>query len=371
MDNKFKNELLGNIKHVSQSVFQKLLPSLISIGIGLVIGFFVLLAFNPGNSIMGFITILFGSLTRGMNGIGNMLYQATPIILTGLALVVAFKAGLFNIGAPGQMIVGAYVAIHIGVLWNLPGGIHWMVAILLGTLAGAIWGAIPGILKVLSNTNEVITSILLNYIGTLMVILFVKTNVYNEAFAKSLNIQVSAALPKLSFIFNGSAVHLGIVIAIIAVVIIDFIFRKTTLGFMLQASGYNQEASKYAGMNAKKNIVISMAISGALAGLAGTVYYLQIGNNLDVALHLLGFGFDGISVALLGQSSPIGAFLAALFLANLRVGGSYLQLFGYSPQIVEIIISVIIYVSAISTGLLVFIKLKMKNKKAKKIEEVK
>lgn len=361
---------MEKFKKYGLEIFQKVLPSLVAIGIGLIIGLLIMLIFDVTSAFQGLSTIILGGFSRGMVGIGNMLFQATPIILTGLALVVAFKSGMFNIGAPGQMIIGAYVAIHIGVLWSLPPVIHWMVAILLGTLAGAIWGSIPGILKSLANTNEVISSILLNYIGTLLVILLVKTNVYNEAFAKSLNIQASAALPKLSFLFGSSPVHFGIVIAILAVAVVHFIFKYTTLGFELQASGFNKDASKYAGMSARKNVILSMVISGALAGLAGAVYYLQIGNNLGVALNLLGHGFDGISVALLGQSSPIGSFFAALFLANIREGGNFLQLYGYKPQLVEMIISVIIFTSAISSGLMIVIKNIMKNRKMKKEEKV-
>lgn len=326
-------------------------PSLLAIGIGITLGFLVMLIFNPSGAFPGLIKIILGGLQQGMKGIGDVLYQATPIILTGLAVVIAFKTGLFNIGAPGQMIVGAYAAIHIGVLWTLPAPFHWIVALTLGTLAGAIWGAIPGILKAISNTNEVIVSILTNYIGTLLVVLLIKRNVYNFAYAKSLNIKATAALPKLGNIFGSSAVTIGILIAIIMAVIIHYIFKRTTLGYELQASGFNKDASKYAGMNSKKNIITAMVISGAMAGLAGAIQYSVVGNNLGTTTDLLGAGFDGISVALLGLGEPIGTIFAGLFLSNVRQGGFYMQINGFPPQIIDIIISIIVYVTSISAGI--------------------
>jgi len=334
-----------------KKVFFVIKPSLLAIGIGITLGFFVMLIFNPSGAFPGLIKIILGGLQQGMKGIGDVLYQATPIILTGLAVVIAFKTGLFNIGAPGQMIVGAYTAIHIGVLWTLPAPLHWIVSLILGTLAGAIWGAIPGILKAISNTNEVIVSILTNYIGTLLVVMLIKKNVYNFAYAKSLNIKVIAALPRIGNIFGSSAVTIGILIAIVMAIIIHYIFKKTTLGYELQASGFNKEASKYAGMNSKKNIITAMVISGAMAGLAGAIQYSIVGNNLGTTIDLLGAGFDGISVALLGLGEPIGTIFAGLFLSNVRQGGFYMQINGFPPQIIDIIISIIVYVTSISAGI--------------------
>lgn len=334
-----------------KKVFFVIKPSLLAIGIGITLGFFVMLIFNPSGAFPGLIKIILGGLQQGMKGIGDVLYQATPIILTGLAVVIAFKTGLFNIGAPGQMIVGAYTAIHIGVLWTLPAPLHWIVSLILGTLAGAIWGAIPGILKAISNTNEVIVSILTNYIGTLLVVMLIKKNVYNFAYAKSLNIKATAALPRIGNIFGSSAVTIGILIAIVMAIIIHYIFKKTTLGYELQASGFNKEASKYAGMNSKKNIITAMVISGAMAGLAGAIQYSIVGNNLGTTIDLLGAGFDGISVALLGLGEPIGTIFAGLFLSNVRQGGFYMQINGFPPQIIDIIISIIVYVTSISAGI--------------------
>ena len=191
----------------------------------------------------------------------------------------------------------------------------------------------------------------INYIGTLLVVMLIKKNVYNFAYAKSLNIKATAALPRIGNIFGSSAVTIGILIAIVMAIIIHYIFKKTTLGYELQASGFNKEASKYAGMNSKKNIITAMVISGAMAGLAGAIQYSIVGNNLGTTIDLLGAGFDGISVALLGLGEPIGTIFAGLFLSNVRQGGFYMQINGFPPQIIDIIISIIVYVTSISAGI--------------------
>lgn len=346
----FKDKLL----RILLNLFNVLKPSLISIGVGLAFGFIIMLIFNPGGAFPGLITLLTGGLGSGIKVAGDILLHAAPIILTGVALVVAFKTGLFNIGASGQMIVAGYVAIHVGVLWNIPAPFHWMIALLLGTVAGAIWGAIPGILKAFTNTNEVVSSIMLNYIGTFLAVFLIKANVYNGATAKSLNIQASAELPRLGALFGNSKVNIGIFIAIAVAVLMYYVFKKTTLGYELKASGFNREASRYAGMNAKRNIVLSMLISGAIVGLGGAIQFLVIGTNLGTTYDLLPQGFDGISVALLGLTDPIGAVFAGTFLSYIRQGGFYMQVNGFPQQIIDIIIAVIVYTTSISVAIQLF-----------------
>lgn len=360
-----KNELTFKERFLNKffTIFNKLKPSIAAVGVGLFFGFIVMLIFNPSGAFSGITTMMAGGLNIGMKGLGDLILRATPIILTGTALVVAFKTGLFNIGASGQMIVGAYVAIHIGVLWNIPAPFHWMVAVVLGTLAGALWALIPGILKALTNTNEVVTSIMMNYIGTYFAVLLVKRNVYNGTYAKSLNIQATAELPSFGNLFGGSKANIGFLIAIAVVILIHFMFKKTTLGYELKASGFNKEASRYAGMNAKRNIILAMLISGSIAGLAGAIQYLVIGTNLGTTYTILGEGFDGISVALLGLTEPIGALFAGTFLSFIKQGGFYMQTSGYPPQIIDIIISVIVYATSISAAVLLFFKRIFKTKK--------
>jgi len=371
--NKIINLILGGLK----KAYTVSKPSLISIGIGLLIGFIIMLIFDAGDALPALGTLLIGGFNGGLRGIGNMLYQAAPIILTGLAVAFAFRTGLFNIGASGQMMIGAYVSIHIGVLWNLPSGIHWIVAFILGMLAGAIWGFIPGILKAISNVNEVISSIMMNYIAGNLLIIFIMKYVFNSNYARSANIQKSAELPLLTSIFPGSTANIGIFIAIVIVILAHILLHKTTLGYQLRASGFSMAGSKYAGMNTKANIVTAMTLSGSFAGMAGAIAFLVVGKNIGTSFEIFPQGFDGISVALLGLGEPIGALFAGLFLSNLRMGGFYMQRYSFVPQIIDMIIAVIIYVTAISASLQIIlkrygndIKVWLKARKKRKKEEV-
>lgn len=295
--------------------------------------------------------ILTGALTHGTKGIGQILYYATPIMLTGLSVGFAFKTGLFNIGASGQFIVGAFAAVSIGITMTSLGRVHWLVAILGSLIAGGIWALLPGILKAYANVNEVISCIMMNYIGMYAVNSLVKENpiLFDQAKNQSYSVAQSAVLPKLGLdkIFAGSSINSGIFIAILAVVVIHIILNKTVFGFELKAVGLNPEASKYAGINEKKNIILSMVIAGALSGLGGGLLYLAgSGKHIEVLEVLADEGFTGMSVALLGLSSPFGILLAALFIAYITEGGFYLQLFNFAPEIIDIIIAVIIYFSA-------------------------
>lgn len=344
-----------------KKVFEQAKPSFIAIGFGLLIGFLVMLVFNPAQSIPAFFQLILGGLNQGSTGIGNTLYGAAPIILTGLAVAFAFKTGLFNIGASGQMMIGAYVSLHIGVLWDLPAGIHIFVALLGGVIGGMIWGLIIGLLKAFRNVNEVVTSIMMNYIAANLLIILIRSNIYNADAARSQAILPSAILPSIG-LFPNSTANIGFGIAVLIAIISHIIIHKTTLGFELRATGFSRDAAFYAGMNTKKNITISFAIAGAFAGLAGSVAYLVSGKTISIAYTIFVEGFDGISVALLGLGEPIGALFAGLFLSHLRQGGFYMQIYGFVPQVVDIIVSVIIYVSAISAVLPKLLKVLKKKK---------
>ncbi len=336
-------------------------PSFIAIAIGLFMGFLVMLAFNPAQSIPAFIQLLLGGLNQGSTGIGNTLYGAAPIILTGLAVAFAFKTGLFNIGASGQMMIGAYVSIHIGVLWDLPADIHVFVALLGGIFGGVLWGLVIGLLKALRNVDEVVTSIMMNYIAANLLIILIKNNIYNTDAARSKSILETAILPSLG-LFPNSTANIGFGIALLVAILTHILVHKTTLGFELRATGFSKDAAMYAGMNTKKNITVSFAIAGGFAGLAGSVAYLVAGKTISIAYTIFVEGFDGISVALLGLGEPIGALFAGLFLSHLRQGGFYMQIYGFVPQVVDIIVSVIIYVSAISAVIPKLLKLFKKKK---------
>lgn len=326
--------------------------SILAIICGLLFGLVILLLSNPSQASGGFMMILQGGFTDGIQGIGQMFYYATPIIMTGLSVGFAFQTGLFNIGAAGQFTIGAFVAVLIGVKCTfLPAGIHCLVAIAGAALAGALWGMIPGLLKAFRNVNEVISSIMMNYIGMYLVNLLIQKLIYDHVKNQSMAVASTANLPKagLDKIFPNTDINVGIIIAIVFVILVYIILNRTTFGYELKACGKNQNASKYAGINAKRNIVLSMLISGALAGIGGALLYLaNSGKYLQVLDIIAPEGFSGISVALLGMSNPIGILFAGLFIGHLTVGGYNMQLFDFAPEVIDMIIAAIIYCGALS-----------------------
>lgn len=326
--------------------------SILAIICGLLFGLVILLLSNSSQASGGFMMILQGGFTDGIQGIGQMFYYATPIIMTGLSVGFAFQTGLFNIGAAGQFTIGAFVAVLIGVKCTfLPAGIHCLVAIAGAALAGALWGMIPGLLKAFRNVNEVISSIMMNYIGMYLVNLLIQKLIYDHVKNQSMAVVSTANLPKagLDKIFPNTDINVGIIIAIVFVILVYIILNRTTFGYELKACGKNQNASKYAGINAKRNIVLSMVISGALAGIGGSLLYLaNSGKYLQVLDIIAPEGFSGISVALLGMSNPIGILFAGLFIGHLTVGGYNMQLFDFAPEVIDMIIAAIIYCGALS-----------------------
>lgn len=348
-----------NVKKVTKNlsenkVFIDVLSSIASIVAGLLVGYLIMYIVNPTQANIGMEIILRGGTYQGVKSVGNMIYYATPLILTGLSIGFAFKTGLFNIGATGQLTMGAFVAVYIGVHWTGIGEfspfMHWGVAVIGAIIMGGFWGAIPGLLKAYRNVNEVVSSIMLNYVALFLSGILVKEFVYNQESARAMNINATAQTPTwgLQEIFVGSSINIGIFVAILTVVILHIVLYYTTFGYELKAVGFNKDASKYAGMNDKRNIVLSMMISGAIAGLAGAMMYLVVGKNLLVDDTLIPQGFTGIAISLLGLNTPIGALLAALFYGSLSQGGFYIQLLNFKPEIIEIIIAVIIYFSALS-----------------------
>ena len=342
---------MSKIKSAIKSIYLSMKPSLLAISIGFLAGLIILFIFNPSEAFPAFFTIFFGAFNDGSRSFGNWLYAAAPIILTGLSVAFAFRTGLFNIGASGQMMIGAFVAVYIGVKGNMPGSYHWIVALLAGTLAGGLWGLIPGLLKAFRNVNEVVTSIMLNYVAGYLIYTLIDAHIRSGQYSRSRFVRSSAMLPSLSDIFPGSTANIGIIIAILVAIIIHVILHRTTFGFEFKASGSSIGGSKYAGMNTKKNIIMAMFISGLLAGLAGGVTYLINGKAINTDFKIFPEGFDGISVALLGLGEPIGALFAGLFLSNVRTGAFYMQVYDFTPEIIDMIIAIIIYTTAISAGL--------------------
>lgn len=329
-----------------------LLSSLISIVAGLFFGYILLNLFNPPFANKGF-NILLTSGLRDAGKFAKVLYTATPIMLTGLSVGFAFKTGLFNIGASGQFTIGAFLALLFAVVFQMP----WPVCLFLAIIGGALWGTIPGIFKAYFNVNEVITSIMFNWIALFLVNMLVYNVPYMVSKAwgtvnaeRTPELRVanpSAILPKLGLdkALGWNYFNIGILIAILVAVIMWVILQKTTFGYELKACGHNKHASIYAGIDAKKNIVYSMMIAGALSGLAGGIYFLSGTTQYLVLKEITPFGFNGIPVALLAVSNPVGTILSALFVSYIQVGGDSLQP-EFAKEIIDIIIAAIIYLSA-------------------------
>ena len=360
---------------------KKVISSLISILAGLLVGGIVVVVvgiFNSkisGSGIWDGLRLIFagilntgrsasGALTWGFNAqnIGNMLFRAMPLIMTGLSVAVAFKTGLFNIGAPGQYLMGTLATLYIALgipSTSVPAGLIWLLAFLGGMLAGALWGAIPGLLKALLNINEVLACIMTNWIAANLVTwLFDISNFKNMVEnTKSGYIYKTTyngvATPKLGLdkIFPGSQVNAGILVAILLAIVVYIILEKTTFGYELKACGSNRHAARYAGISDKRNIVLSMAIAGALAGAGAALYWLSGNTEFYWSTYqsLPGVGFNGIPVALLAVNNPIAVIFTGIFMAMLDVVGMQLtNLTAYNEYITDVIISVIVYLSAFS-----------------------
>ncbi len=331
-----------------------------------------------------------GSLTFGFNSasFGNMLFRAVPLIMTGLSVALGNKAGLFNIGAPGQYLAGtaASLFVALSVPTNaVPAWLVWIIALLAGMLAGACWGAIPGILKAYLNINEVLACIMTNWIaanavtwvfdvsnlknvleGTKSGYIYKTSTILNDVVIDGVRSTVGANLPEgaqlvatrggvatgkmgLDAIFSGSQVNGGILVAILIAIVIYVILSRTTLGYQLKACGANRYAARYAGIQDKRNIVLTMALAGALAAAGGALYYLS-GNTeffWNTYQSLPAEGFNGIPVALLAINNPLGVIFSAVFMSMLQICGQKLtELTAYNEYITNVIIAVIVYLSA-------------------------
>ena len=274
------------------------------------------------------------------------LVASVPLILTGLAVAIGFRAGLFNIGAEGQYMIGALCGVAVGYLIELPPVIHAIVAMMAGVAGGAIWGAIPGFLKAKLGAHEVINTIMMNFIAIQLVDWLVNNpmkDTTGTSVVRTPLIYPSAQLPKFTAIFGpGDEMHLGFVIAILVSIFMWWLMWKTTVGFELRTAGSNPDAAKYAGMRSGSTIVLAMAISGGLAGLAGTIEVQGLNHALP-AFFSAGYGFDAIAVALLGQNHPFGVIPAAILFGALRVGSDVLQIrTGVSRHMISIIQALIL-----------------------------
>ncbi len=362
-DSKFK-ELLKS------DGFKSLLSSIISILIGIFVGFLamVIITFiSPNNTLsdaFGGLKIMFSgpfssNITKYvLSNTGNMIFYAVPLIFTGLSVAIAYKTGLFNIGAPGQYIMGTIgallVALYIPTTSRIGGVGVWFLALLAGSLLGALWGMIPGLLKAFFNINEVIICIMTNWIAANISSWLFK---YTTAIQSSENTKggflakvSNNYTPKMGLdkIFPGSLIDGGIIIAIVAAIVIYIIMNKTVFGYELKACGANKDAARYAGLSEKRNIVISIAIAGALAGMGAALYYLNPGIEYKYVSQyssLPSYGFNGIASAFLANCNPIGIVFSSLLIRYLNAGGDYLVKVGFNRYVADVVVAVIIYMA--------------------------
>ncbi|CCQ95234.1 conserved membrane hypothetical protein [[Clostridium] ultunense Esp] len=362
--------------------------TVISIILGLIVGAIVLsiAGYNP--------RVAYGVMLRGVFSnpkyISWTIIRSTPLILTGISVAFAFKTGLFNIGAEGQFIIGSLVATLVGYFFHLPPIIHPIVAILAGCFAGAIWGGIAGLLKSKFGINEVITTIMLNWTA----LYFSNFVVFWEPFKRlnrdaserildTASIQIlgqwktseagKAFLKSNSFLRDllNPPVNFGFIIAILVAILIWHILKNTTLGYQLRAVGYNRDAAEYGGININRNIILSMAIAGAISGLAGATQVLGVSKETAILATMEGYGFDGIAVSLIAASNPLGCIPAALLFGGLKYGGSKLQpTIGAPIEVINITIGVIILFVAMPKLIELIISMKGR-KRGVKIEDSK
>ncbi len=346
-----KNNFLG-LRQKSSGILASLLCILIGLAIGLVALFIINFQHAWGD---GFIRIIQGGFYDFPYGVGKTLTSAAPLIMTGLSVAFAFKTGLFNIGAAGQYTLGAFGALYCALMLGLP----WYLCLLAATLFGAVWGAIPGIFKAYLNINEVITSIMFNWIGLYLVneIVYARGtgamyDAHNTRTWKLATNAPQALIPScgMSELFHTNNTTIAIFLAIVVAIVVWVVLDKTTFGYELKAVGLNKNAAKYAGINEKKNIILSMTIAGALAGFGAGLFYLSGGGEWNPlnSTSLPAMGFNGIATALLAGSHPIGTIFSSLFISHITVGGSFLPTKYFPTEIADLISGIIIYLCAFS-----------------------
>lgn len=360
---------------------QKLLASVVSIIFGLFVGGIIIVLVGISkdtitiSGICDGVRIVFagifttgrsagGALTWGYNpqSLGNMLFRATPLIMTGLSVAVAYKAGLFNIGAPGQYLMGTMVSLMLALgisSEHLPALLIWLIALLGGCFAGAVWGAVPGMLKAFLNINEVLSCIMTNWIAANIVTWAFDTGNFKNMVQNTKSGYIhktifnGVATPKMGLdkLFPASQINGGFVIAIFIAIAMHILINKTAFGFEMKICGSNRHAARYAGIGDKQIMIISMAIAGALSGGGAALYFLSGNTEFYRSTYqsLPAAGFNGIPTALLAANNPLGVIFTGIFMAMLDIIG--LQLTGYTAYneyITDFIISVIVYLSAFS-----------------------
>ena len=328
--------------------------------LGLVLGFIILLCINAKEAASGMGTVLgnyfiFSSHSERLDYFGQTLAKTAPLIAMSLSILVAYKAGLFNLGASGQYSIAVIVISFAGIAANLP----WFLVMILAMIAAALYSTIAGVLKAYFNVNEVISGIMLNWIALYLTngILSSSNAVWDASHSESFIISKgsNAMIPSIGLdqLFAGnSIVGLGMILILVVVAIIYILFKKSTIGYELKATGLNGDAANYAGINRVKNIIIATAISGALAGLAASLNLQNGFTSWRLSTATPAIGFEGISAAFLGGLHPIGVIFSSYFIIHISEGGSMITDLGFSPEVANIMTSTIIYLS----GFVMFMK---------------
>ena len=357
---------------LKNSGVQSLLASLVCVILGLLIGYIVLLFINPDGAGEAITDVMKNFLTYSkpetqVKYLGNTLVKTAPLLMCSLSILFAYKVGLFNIGAAGQYCIGVALSLYAALAW----GWSWLPCMLLAMLGGALLGAISGLLKSYCNVNEVISGIMLNWIVlylTNMLLTQVKEDTSPYTFVLS-HKNASAILPSLGLgsLFNGNQyVGLALPLSIVIAILVWVVLEKTRIGYELRATGNNKNAAKYCGMAEKRNIIMTLAISGMLAGLGAAMLYLTGYEQWQCSTSSVpGMGFNGIAAAFLVGLNPIGAILASFFIQHITAGGAYVDKSMYCAQISDLISSIIIYLC----GFVLFMKYAMNTAIAKREEK--
>ncbi len=357
---------------LKSSGVQTLLASLVCVLLGLLLGYIVLLFINPAGAGQAIVAVVknflnYSKTSMQMKYLGNTLVKTAPLLMCSLSILFAYKVGLFNIGVAGQYCAGIGVGLYAALAWNMP----WWVCMLLAMAAGALLGAISGLLKSYCNVNEVISGIMLNWITLYLVNMLLtqvkeETSPYTYLLASK---NPGALLPSLGLgqLFNNNQyVGLAIPLSIVIAVLVWVVLEKTRFGYELKATGNNKNAAKYCGMAEKRNIILTLVIGGALAGLGAAMLYLTGYEQWQCSTSSVpAMGFNGIAAAFLGGLHPIGAILSSFFIQHITVGGAYVDKTLYCSQISDLISSMIIYLC----GFVLFMKHAINTSIAKREEK--
>lgn len=352
---------------------RNLLVPVLSVLLGFVLGAIIMAIFGY-QPIAGY-DAMFQTAFKSTKNIGEIFVTAGPLIFTALGFSVANSAGFFNIGLSGQALCGWIASIWVALAFpDMPRALLVPLVIIAGALAGAFAAAIPGVLRAVFGTSEVIVTIMLNYVF-LYTANHIVNNVMspdvmsNKGVTKMVGENATLRMQWLTNLTGGSRLNLGILLAVLALIVVWFLMKKTTLGYEIRSVGLNPFASEYAGMSSKRTIIVSMVISGTLAGLGGVVYGLGTFGNYFVQGSSLSIGFDGMAVSLLGMGSSVGIFLSAILFSILKLGGQGMQFAGIPTELVDVVIASIIFFVGISY-LIRFLLAKTARKKVAAVAEI-